>query len=127
MKNQRTTMTKILDALRVTLGLTFCFLVTGQSAHAATARSVILTWKDPANPQGTTYNVYRAPGPCTGTPLFAKIASAVALLTYTDQTTSADFYCYTVTAVDTYGSESVYSNTWQASILPTAPAGLTGK
>jgi fibronectin type 3 domain-containing protein len=70
------------------------------SAVAQTqTHSVTLSWNDTLNPAGTTYNVYRADGLCSGSPVFAKIASAVALKTYKDTTVTVGNYCFQVTAV----------------------------
>jgi hypothetical protein len=66
---------------------------------AQASHSVTLTWVDTQNPTGTTYNVKRATGTCTGTPSFSTISSAVAVKTYTDSTVTVGNYCYIVTAV----------------------------
>jgi hypothetical protein len=69
-------------------------LTTAQTTH-----SVTLKWVDTLNPlSGTTYNVYRATGLCSGTPVFSKIATALTALTYSDTTVTPGNYCYTVTA-----------------------------
>lgn len=82
--------------------------------HAAT-----LTWQDSRNPTGTTYNVYRADGLCSGTPSWSKIASAVTAKTYEDTTVQPGNYCYTVTAV-LNGMESAQSN-WALAPVPSFP------
>jgi len=90
----------------------------------AQTHSVTLTWTDTMNPTGTTYNVYRAPGLCSGTPTFAKLASAVAVMTYLDATVTTGNYCYEVTA--TYNSvESAPSNTAAAAVPAFPPATLS--
>jgi hypothetical protein len=66
---------------------------------AQTSHTVTLTWVDSSNPAGTTYNVKRATGTCSGTPAFSTIASAVAVKTFTDSTVTIGNYCYIVTAV----------------------------
>jgi hypothetical protein len=77
-------------------------------AAAQSAHSVTLTWQDAVNPAGTQYNVYRSPGPCTA-PTFVKLASALAVKSYTDlAVTSAGTYCYAVTA-SSAGAESAKS------------------
>jgi len=58
----------------------------------------MLTWTDTQNPTGTTYNVYRAPGLCSGTPAFVKLASGVTSLTFADATITVGPWCYQVTA-----------------------------
>jgi|SRR6185437_76950 len=64
-----------------------------------TTHSVTLSWVDNSNPTGTTYNVYRASGLCSGSSVFSKLASAVAAFTYVDSTVTVGSYCYQVTAV----------------------------
>ena len=89
----------------------------------ALTHTVTLTWIDPNNPTGTTYNVYRATGLCTGTPIFSKIASAVTVKTYTDSTVVPGNYCFQVTATFN-GSESVPSNSVNPNVPAFAPSGL---
>jgi len=75
------------------------------------AHDVVLKWVDGVNPTGVTYNVYRAPGNCTGTPVYVRVAANVAGLTYTDQTViSNTTYCYTVRSL-LNAQESGPSNT----------------
>jgi hypothetical protein len=92
----------------------------------AQAKSAILTWTDAINPAGTTYNVYRAPGPCVSTPapVFAKIASAVPAKTYTDPALALGTYCYRVTAFGG-GLESDPSTAVGAAVPPATPGGLS--
>lgn len=67
-------------------------------ALGQSGRSVVLAWTDPnVGLTGQTYSVYRAPGLCSGTPVFAKLATAVAAKTYTDAGVAPGLYCYTVT------------------------------
>lgn len=47
-------------------------------AQGVSQHSVTLNWQDALNPAGTTYSIYRATGLCSGTPTFAKLATAVA-------------------------------------------------
>lgn len=91
---------------------------------AQTTHSVVLNWNDTANPAGTTYNVYRATGLCSGSPAFSKIATAVAAKTYTDGTPTPGNYCYQVTAT-LNGAESAPSNTANPTVLPFAPQQLS--
>lgn len=97
----------------------FVALAFGQTTHKAT-----LNWADLLNPAGTTYSVYRATGLCSGTPIFSKIASAVAVKTYEDSTVTAGNYCYSVTATSG-GMESAQSNTALAPVPSFAPTGLS--
>jgi hypothetical protein len=77
--------------------LIFLLLSVSAFAQAAT-HSVTLTWLDASNPTGTTYNVYRSTGLCSGTPVFSKLASGVTLLTYKDTSVGVGNFCYEVTA-----------------------------
>lgn len=98
------------------------FLFTG-IACAQTTHSVTLNWQDTLNPTGTTYNVYRAVGLCSGTPTFAKIASALTVLTYIDTTVTPGPYCFAVTATSG-GAESAQSNSAIANVPSFAPTVL---
>ena len=89
---------------------------------AQSTKTATLTWKDTANPSGTTYTIYKAPGSCTATPVFAKLASGVAVLTYND-TVGVGTYCYQVTA-NFGGAESSPSNSAQAAVNPFPPQTL---
>ena len=92
---------------------------------AQTGKNVGLTWADDLNPSSTTYNAYRAPGSCSGTPGFAKInVSPIALKTYTDPSVPVGVYCYRVTAVYET-AESAPSNSAGALIPPESVTGLT--
>lgn len=103
-----------------TLLLAFVFSVLG---WAQTTHTVTLSWTDDRNPAGTTYSVYRASGLCSGTPTFAKIATAVTAKTYADTTVQPGNYCYGVTA--TYNAvESAQSNTVNPTVPSFAPTAL---
>lgn len=78
--------------------------------QAGTPARVAITFQpNAANPAGVTRNIYRASGPCSGSPSFAKInATPVTAATYTD-TVPIGLYCYYATTV--YASlESIPSN-----------------
>lgn len=94
------------------------------SAQTPQTHSVTLTWADTANPAGTTYSVYRSPGLCSGSPVFAKLAAAVTEKTYKDTTVQAGNYCYAVTATHN-GMESAQSNTALAPVPSFAPSALS--
>ncbi len=99
----------------------FAVFLVAAALAAQTTHSVTLAWTDTLNPAGTAYNVYRAPGLCTGTPAFVKIATAAAK-SYVDATATPANFCYEVTAV--YGGlESAPSNTVLASVPSFAPTG----
>jgi hypothetical protein len=90
---------------------------------AQTTHSVTLAWVDTLNPSGTTYSVYRAPGLCSGSPVFAKLATAVTVLTYLDSTVTPGSYCYQVTATAA-GVESAPSPTAAAAVPSFPPTQL---
>lgn len=91
---------------------------------AQASHSVALTWQDAANPTGTTYSVYRATGLCSGSPTWNKIATAVAVKTYTDSTVTPGPYCFAVTA-NFQGVESPQSASALANVPTFAPTALS--
>ncbi len=102
----------------------FLLLLTSALVIAQATHSVTLTWVDTLNPAGTTYNVKRAPGLCTGTPTFAVIATGIVPKTYQDTTVTAGNYCYVVSATFS-GIESPNSNSALAPVPSFAPTNLT--
>lgn len=96
----------------------FSFAVTAQANHSAT-----LTWTDTQNPAGTTYNIKRATGLCSGSPVYSTIATGVAVKTYVDNTVQPGNFCFVVSATSA-GVESVNSNTALAPVPSFAPTGL---
>jgi hypothetical protein len=102
------------------LGMALAFLFSscggGGSVHS---HSVVLTWDASTSADVVGYNVYRSDvsgGPYTL--LNASIPGST--LTYTDETVQAGTtYYYVVTAVNTEGIESAYSN--EASALVPSP------
>ena len=104
--------------------LAILFILAAGLAFGQATHSVALAWTDTLNPPGTTYSVYRAPGLCAGSPVFAKIASAVAAKTYLDTAVTTGNYCFQVTA--TYNSiESLPSNSALAPVPASPPNSLT--
>ena len=93
------------------------------AASAQTTHKAILTWTDTLNPTGTTYSVYRAPGLCSGTPVFAKLATGLTAMTYTDSTVTPGNFCFAVTATSN-GVESAQSNSVLGSVPAFSPSGL---
>lgn len=116
-------MRKLLITSTLMLGL--AGLLKAQTQHSAT-----LSWTDPSNPTGTTYNVYRQTSACPATEPtslagFTKLnTSIVTGLTFTDSTVTPGSYCYLVTAV-VGSAESGPSPDAGASVLPFAPVSLT--
>lgn len=104
--------------------LLFVALLLVCSGLAQSTRTVTLTWQDTTNPAGTTYSVYRAPGVCSGTPTFAKIATGLAVKTYQDAAIAPGNYCYAATATIN-GIESSQSVSVGAVVTPFAPNGLS--
>ena len=92
------------------------------SLSAQTWNSTVrVSWKDTVNPAGTTYNIYRAPGSCAGTPAFAKLnQSPVTEKTYEDNVPTPGVYCYMARAFSG-GLESVNSNTDSSENAPAEP------
>jgi len=123
------------------LPLLFLFLTPALKAQAFT-HSVTLIWSAGAgNPTGTTYNLYRKVGTCpttapttvAGATGFTKVntAAITALTTQDLNVTALTSYCYFATAVASSSdtppvvTESVPSNTSQATIPSTPPAVTT--
>jgi hypothetical protein len=80
---------------------------------APVQHSVGLNWQ-PSSSQIVGYNVYR--GSQSGGP-YARLSSADTTTTYADASVQAgSTYYYVVTAVDSSGTESVYSNQTQATV-----------
>lgn len=115
-------------AVGLTYNMTYKFvLAIGLSispAVAQTQHSVALSWTDTANHTGTTYTVYRASGLCSGTPVFAKLATGITIKTYADASVTPGNYCYTATAT-LNGMESAQAAAAAAAVLPDPPTGLT--
>lgn len=105
--------------MKIAVALLFSLVV----AFGQTGRTVTLSWDDLLNPTGTTYNIYRANGACTGTPSYVSIASGIALKTYDNTGMSPGKYCYAVTAVFG-GEESDKSIPSMAQVKPHAPTNL---
>lgn len=101
--------------------LTILFALALQAQPAT--RTVTLTWADTSNPAGTTYSIYRASGPCSGTPVFSKVATGLTAKTYQDATLAPGNYCYVATA-SLGGIESAQSTSAGAVVTPFAPNGL---
>jgi hypothetical protein len=100
-------------------------LILTVAGMAQTTRTVTLSWTDTVNPVGTTYSVYRASGPCSGTPTFTKInVSPITAKTYQDTGLTPGQYCYAATATFN-AEESVQSAAAGARVTPFAPSGVS--
>lgn len=84
--------------MKKTLALTVLLFLAGGVAAAQTTHKATITITDTINPTGTTYSIYRATGLCSGTPVFSKLATGIAILSYVDSTVTPGNYCYQVTA-----------------------------
>jgi len=101
--------------------IAFTLIISQTTTHVVT-----LTWTDSLNPTGTTYNVYRATGLCSGTLTFTQIVSGVAVKTYDDNGIAPGNYCYQVTAF-LGGVESDPSTQAFAKVKPFPPGQTTAK
>jgi hypothetical protein len=101
------------------LKLVAILLLTLGTAWAQLTHSAILTWTPAPGQAGQTFNVMRAMGPCSGTPNYSTVATAITENTYTDTTVTPGNYCYVVTATFN-GVTSPPSNTAGA-FVPSFP------
>lgn len=115
------------DCRRIALLLAILAMAISLSAQTA-QRKVTLNWADTQT--DVTYNAYRAPGDCTGTPVFAKLNTApIAVKTYDDVGPPEGTYCYTVRAerdtLESGNSNLASANVGPPPVVPTAPTGVS--
>lgn len=95
------------------------------NAQSTKQHSILLTWTA-STTTNVNYNIYRS---TTSGGTYSKLTPVpISSTTYTDLNgTGGTTYYYVVTAIDSAGYESVFSNQASATFLanPTAPSGLT--
>lgn len=112
--------------------LTVCAVMAAMILMAGSAMAAKLQWEPNTEADWAGNNIYRAVGSCANPANFVKINAAVlpksTVPVYTDNPAQDGDYCWVVTATDTGGLESLFSNKVGLTVNvnpPVAPQRLT--